>query len=100
MKKGSLNYPVHYEKSDTSGEKPYEEFFTVSEAVDMKRFKALGVITDKKICDRERLNMLLARLETVFTEGEIAKSEVVSILSEYLPNFSHIETGKSLDSKM
>ena len=31
--------------------------------------------------------------------GEV-KEEVVAIMKDYLPNFEHIETGKSLDSKM
>ena len=100
-------YPVHYEKSDTSGEKAYEEFFTDTETVDMNRFKALGVITGKPIPDRAKLHTLLDKLEKAFKsngegdgEGKLTKEEVVEIMAEYLPNFKHIETGKSLDCKM
>jgi FlaA1/EpsC-like NDP-sugar epimerase len=100
-------YPVHYEKSDTSGEKAYEEFFTDTESVDMNRFKALGVITGKPIPDRAKLHTLLDKLEKAFKlngegdgEGKLTKEEVVEIMAEYLPNFKHIETGKSLDCKM
>ena len=38
--------------------------------------------------------------DEVFNKNETTKEEVVSIMKEYLPNFEHIETGKSLDSKM
>lgn len=100
LKAGSDEYPVHYEVSDTSGEKPYEEFYTDTESVDMERFKSLGVITEKQICDREKLEILFDKLEAVFATEDVKKSDVVSIIGEYLPNFSHIETGKSLDSKM
>lgn len=97
---GSIKYPVHFEKSDTSGEKAFEEFFTENEAVNMERFEALGVITDKQICDVDRLNDLLNKLEDCFNREDISKADIVNTIADYLPNFSHIETGKSLDSKM
>lgn len=100
LKQGSKLYPVHYEVSNTSGEKPYEEFFTSEESVDDRRYKALGVITDKQICNREKLTILLKSLEEAFEMKNVSKNEIVSIMGEYLPNFRHIETGKSLDSKM
>lgn len=99
LKKGSKLYPVHYSASDTSGEKPFEEFVTDTETADMNRFASLGVITGKQIPDKERVEKLFAALNAVF-ETETTKEEVVRILKDYLPNFEHIETGKSLDSKM
>ena len=99
LKKGSRLYPVHYSASDTSGEKPFEEFVTDTETADMDRFASLGVITGKQIPDKERVEKLFAALNAVF-ETETTKEEVVRILKDYLPNFEHIETGKSLDSKM
>lgn len=100
LKKGSNRYPVHYEKSDTSGEKVYEEFFTDQETVDMDRFQSLGVITDKQICDKEKLQGLFTSLVSIFERSDYRKEEIVQSIEDYLPNFSHIETGKSLDSKM
>lgn len=100
LKHGSIAYPVHFSVSDTSGEKPFEEFVTGSEIADMKRFLSLGVIIGKKIPDKVRINTLLNDLNSVFEETNPTKEEVVSILKAYLPNFEHIETGKMLDSKM
>ena len=99
LKKGSGLYPVHYSASDTSGEKPFEEFVTDTETADMDRFASLGVITGKQIPDKARVEKLFTALNAVF-ETETTKEEVVRILKDYLPNFEHIETGKSLDSKM
>jgi len=100
LKAGSKKYPVHYEVSDTSGEKQFEEFYTDMESVDMDRFQSLGVITGKEICDKEKLAILFRNLESVFKRVDTTKKEVVDIIREYLPNFEHIETGKSLDGKM
>lgn len=100
LKKGGNLYPVHFSKSDTSGEKPYEEFFTDTESVDMERLSALGVITGKSLPDTDRIVALYSKLGSVFEKDTTTKEEVVEIIKEYLPNFEHIETGKSLDSKM
>ena len=102
LKKGSNLYPVHFSKSNTSGEKAYEEFVTDTETADMNRFSSLGVITGKAIPDKEKIATLFEKLNTAFSsEGTPAdKEKIVNILHEYLPNFEHIETGRSLDSKM
>lgn len=100
LKSGNTQYPVHYSKSDTSGEKPFEEFVTDTESADMERFSSLGVITGKAIPDRKRIQTLFDDLNSAFDKPETTKEEVVNIMKNYLPNFEHIETGKSLDSKM
>lgn len=100
LKKGSKLYPVHYSTSDTSGEKPYEEFVTASETTDMDRFCSLGVITGKEIPNRNRIEKLFEDLISAFEEPLISKEEIVRIMKGYLPTFDHSETGKSLDSKM
>lgn len=99
LKKGSKLYPVHYSFSDTSGEKQFEEFVTDTESVDYDRFSTLGVIINKEIPDKSRIKQLFLELNEVFSK-ETQKEEIVKILSSYLPNFKHIETGKSLDCKM
>lgn len=100
LKKGSNKYPVHYSVSDTSGEKPFEEFVTETEIADYDRFKSLGVITGKPIPDKSEVEKLIFNLEEAFGRDDLSKDEVVSIMQDYLPNFEHIEKGKSLDSKM
>lgn len=100
LKRGSHLYPVHYSISDTSGEKAFEEFVTEEETADMDRFLSLGVITGKDIPDRNRLQKLFDDLTGAFSRNEVTKEDIIQILKDYLPNFDHIETGKSLDSKM
>jgi len=99
LRKGSLLYPVHYSGSNTSGEKAYEEFYTDEEVADLDRLNALGIVTDKQIPDKGKIEALFIKLNAAFGK-DTSKEEIISIMKEYLPNFEHIETGKSLDSKM
>ena len=65
----------------------------------MGRFLSLGVITGKEIPNKKGVEKLFRDLNQAF-ESDTTKEEIVRILKEYLPNFEHIEKGKSLDSKM
>lgn len=100
LKAGSNLYPVHYSISDTSGEKGYEEFVTAEETVDMNRLNALGVITGKTMPDREKVDAFLKKLEEALQRNDVTKEKIVMLIKEYLPGFTHIEKGKSLDHKM
>ena len=82
-----------------SGEKAYEEFYKDEEAIDLDRLKALGIITGKEIPDKNKVMVLFDRLNNAFN-SEASKEKIISIMKEYLLNFGHIETSKSLDNKM
>lgn len=100
LKNGSVQYPVHYSSSNTSGEKAFEEFYTDAEKIDINRMQALGVVTGKEMPDKKKIQLLFEQLENAFKMQKTTKEQIVSFIKEYLPNFEHIETGKSLDSKM
>ncbi|MBQ2921674.1 MAG: polysaccharide biosynthesis protein [Tyzzerella sp.] len=100
LRNGSTKYPVHYSGSNTSGEKSFEEFFTDEESVDMDRLKALGIVTGKELIAWDKVSVLFEELEVAFQSESVSKEKVVAIIAAYLPNFEHIEKGKSLDSKM
>ena len=100
LKAGSRDYPVVFSLSDTAGEKLYEEFYTDMESTDQNRFHSLGVVIGKEKPDGENLEKLLNDLEAEFNKYGTSKEKIVEIMKSYLPEFGHIETGKSLDSKM
>lgn len=100
LRQGGKLYPVRYSGSNTSGEKAYEEFFTEDESVDMARFDSLGVITDKPQVAPGDMERLFRELDTAFAREDVTKDEIVAVIKMFLPNFKHIEKGKSLDSKM
>lgn len=100
MPEDSKVYPVVYFKSDTTGEKDYEEFYVPGEKLDMTRFYSLGVIEGIEQRSIEELNRFFEDLESIFHKTDFSKSEVVSAIKRFLPNFEHIEKGKNLDQKM
>ena len=93
-------YPVAYFKSDTTGEKAYEEFFVPGEKVDMNRFSALGVVEQTTRHDMAEVNTFFNTLEAIFAKDDFTKAEVVDAIKQFLPNFQHEEMGKNLDQKM
>lgn len=93
-------YPVYYFKTDTSGEKPFEEFYTDAETVDLARFQALGVVTGKPAYDMPTIEHVFGKLENLFQNNLTDKQSIIALLTELIPNFQHIETGKNLDQRM
>jgi len=100
LDENSKSYPVYFFETDTSGEKPYEEFYTADEVIDNDRFFNLGVIKNALVREFQEIDVVFQRLRTLFESGSVTKAEVVDILKSWLPNFEHIEKGKGLDSKM
>jgi FlaA1/EpsC-like NDP-sugar epimerase len=91
-------YPIYFFKTDTSGEKTYEEFFTEEEDYELNKYDSLGLINtpDIKILFED----VVADFDSVFNNPNFQKSDIVSIIKKYVPDFMHIETGKHLDQKM
>ena len=96
----SEEYPVVYFKSDTTGEKAYEEFYVPGEKVNMERFMALGVVEETTRRDMNEVNTFFTELEGIFASPEFTKAEVVESIKRFIPNFEHEEKGKNLDQKM
>ena len=96
----SETYPVFYFKSDTTGEKAYEEFYVPGEKINMERFGALGVVEQTKRRDMEEVNAFFDQLEAIFAQEDFTKQQVVEAIKRFIPNFEHEEKGKNLDQKM
>ena len=94
----STRYPIYLFKTDTSGEKTYEEFFTENEDYDINKYDSLGFIKTPEI--KISFDDVENDFENVFENPESNKSDIVSIIKKYVPDFMHIETGKHLDQKM
>jgi FlaA1/EpsC-like NDP-sugar epimerase len=96
----SRSYPVYFFESDTSGEKPFEEFFTEREKLDLTRFLALGVIEDLPKKSLQEIEAMVQSLRAFFAETDADKQGLVERISQYVADFEHIERGKNLDQKM
>jgi len=93
-------WPCYFFKSDTTGEKDFEEFFTDIESLDMERFETIGVIKNQLKFDEEKLDNFMDGIENLRKEGTWTKSDILKLYFGILPEFAHKETGKYLDQKM
>lgn len=100
MAYNSKLYPVIYLRSDTTGEKAYEEFYIPGEKINMERFSALGVVEETTHRDMNEIQKFFSELEGIFASPEFTKAQIVEALKKFLPNFEHEEKGKNLDQKM
>ncbi|GHT95708.1 UDP-N-acetylglucosamine 4,6-dehydratase [Spirochaetia bacterium] len=98
--KAQKKYPVYFFKSDTTGEKDFEEFYTEKEAIDMNRFKAIGIIKNEPRYDEQRLNVFTETISALRKNGKWSRSELIALFNRMIPEFNHKETGKFLDGRM
>jgi FlaA1/EpsC-like NDP-sugar epimerase len=96
----SKDYPVVYFKSDTTGEKAYEEFYVPGEQINLNRFKSLGVIEESKPRTMVEVEEFFEKIENIFHKPSFTKEEVVEAIKDFIPNFEHEEKWKNLDQKM
>jgi len=100
QRKDNKAYPVFYFNSDTSGEKTFEEFYTDEDIVNLEDYQSLGVIKNAKYIQNSEMELIIKDIKYLLSLEDYNKSDIVKAIGKYLPNFEHIETGKSLDSKM
>jgi FlaA1/EpsC-like NDP-sugar epimerase len=93
-------WPCYFFKSDTTGEKDFEEFFTDAEDLDMERFETVGVIRNEPEFDEVKLNEFMKGIEALREKGIWGKEDIVKLYFSLLPEFAHKETGKYLDQRM
>jgi UDP-N-acetylglucosamine 4,6-dehydratase len=93
-------WPCLFTKSDTSGEKDFEEFYTEKEILDMERFQNLGIIKNDLTNNHTKTDYFTKKIGEFKSRGSWNKTEIVALFNEMIPNFGHLETGKYLDSKM
>jgi polysaccharide biosynthesis protein len=93
-------YPVYFSKSDTTGEKPYEEFYTEGEQVALDRYASLGVISLQSFKKITEIESFIDKLTQLFNNPATEKKDITSLMKTFLVIFDHQETGRYLDSKM
>ena len=56
---------IPYPKTDTTGEKEIEEFYTNDEFVDLKTFKNIGIVKNEPNFDNKSLNLFEKRISDI-----------------------------------
>jgi len=96
----SKRWPCYFFKSDTSGEKDFEEFFTDNEILDMDRFINVGVIKNEADFDNNFLDNFIEVINCMKGQQVWEKAPIVELFNRMIPGFDHKETGKYLDGRM
>jgi FlaA1/EpsC-like NDP-sugar epimerase len=93
-------WPCLFTKSDTTGEKDFEEFYTHNEILDLEKFLNLGVIKNESNSEDDKINHFTTAINKMNEEGNWSKGEIVALFHTMIQDFGHKETGKYLDAKM
>ena len=93
-------WPCYFFKSDTTGEKDFEEFFTDSEELDMERFETIGVINNNPNFDSIKLDEFVEGIKALRIKQTWNRDDIIRLYQNLLPNFLHKENGKYLDQRM
>jgi len=93
-------WPCYFFKTDTTGEKDFEEFTAENDVLDLERFRRIGIIKNKPLLNPCQLNKFLAEIGRMRARGAWTKQELVDLFCDMIPAFQHTEKNKSLDSRM
>ena len=93
-------WPCLFTKSDTTGEKDFEEFYTDKETLDMNQFKNLGVVKNKLEYDENQLNNFEDVMNQIKQSLSWDKQSIVNEFFKMIPEFEYHDKGKYLDEKM
>ena len=63
-------------------------------------YESIGVVTNSLKPSFSEMELTIKEIETLFKRKFYNKKDIIKIMNKILPNFNHIETGKSLDQKM
>ena len=93
-------WPCFFTKSDTTGEKDFEEFYTDNEVLDFERFNNFGIITKSQEFSEIDIEFFFSSISELKKKGRWNKKHLVDLFIKIIPNFKYSDKGKYLDSKM
>ena len=93
-------WPCLFTKTDTTGEKDFEEFYTEKEVLDMGRFENIGVIKNEPNFDEIKLNNFENAINQLKADGDWNKKLIVNEFNKIISEFIYCDNGKYLDGKM
>ena len=93
-------WPLYLFESDTTGEKPYEEFYTKEEVLDLNYYHEIGVIKNEVRVSKNETHNLISFLENSYAETSWEKSDIIRHMQKSIPEFHHIDTGLFLSKRM
>lgn len=95
-------WPCYFFKSDTSGEKPFEEFYADDDIVNWDRFEDIGIVKWQGLGANvfERAQEFLGEYHNLRKSDNWQREQVVEMIKKACPSLSYIDTGKFLSGRM
>lgn len=93
-------WPCLFTRTDTTGEKILEEFHSDEQAVNLDRFKNIGVIRNECVYDPVATDRFSEKISEMKRTGTWDRAALIDLISETIPDFGHLEKNKFLDAKM
>lgn len=93
-------YPVYLFTSDTTGEKPFEEFYTDAETLELSRFIDLGIVKQERRIEDYELERFERDFWSLYNSSNWQKRKIVELFESMLPELAHEELGHDLDQRM
>lgn len=93
-------WPCLFLPSDTTGEKEFEEFFTLREEIDTNKFKNIGIVKNNLHIDPKRAEIFITEISKLKNNYSWQKKDIVELFHLMIKDFNYIELNKYLDSKM
>lgn len=98
-------WPCYFFTSDTTGEKPVEEFYSCREHPDLSRFREIGVVNLQRepaiSSASERIDAFMQSVDQLRgSRGGWSREDILDLLKQLVPEFAHRETGRHLDGRM
>lgn len=93
-------WPVYSFGSDTAGEKHYEEFFTDRETIDLEQYNDIGVVKTQYDTSVETIHNLIEIIKNYDPNSENAIQNIIRTFEDFLPDFQHAHSAKTLNERM
>ena len=95
----SKKWPCLFTKSDTTGEKEFEEFYEKNDDINLSKFSSIGLI---KNIPRNNISIedFVDRIDSLIESRNWQKEDIVNIFEDFLPDYNHEELNTNLDQKM
>ena len=96
----SGKWPVYYFQSDTTGEKPFEEFTTKDETPILTKYKDIGIIKNTDYFDSSTRQAFLDEFKVIINSQNLSKMKLSDLIQKFLPELVYEEKNKNLHERM
>ena len=93
-------WPCYFFKSDTTGEKDFEEFYKITDSLNLDQFRNIGIIKNIDKYSTSDLRVFWRSVDDLKKSKSWSRHELITLFQNLIPEFSHRDTGKFLDQRM